>query len=415
MTVVPADRPLTSIVILVRNGLETTRACVASIRRWTPEPYELVFVDNASTDGTGQWLRELEGAVIIDNDHNLGFGGGCNQGMAASVGERVLLLNNDVVVTDGWLAVLHDALDTGAAVGLAGPRSNRVAGTQEVPDIGYDTRSLDGLDQWAATWTAAHRGATGAVPRLVGFCLLLERAVIDRIGGFDLRYGIGNFEDDDICLRAAVAGFDAVIAHGSFVHHVGSHTFAAEGIDYGASMSENLGRFMRAWDMDAADVDMARGGYDATRVIARTTWDPARHHAPLVAVPDTNALVDLDGRATVVVVCCDRVDPVATDESLRAALRCVGPQDDVTVAIRIDPRDARSPGRLEAIADEVGDDRLPDVVVLEARDENDLPVLRRATHVVAHGRFARARADLARLAGAVPVSLDELAALATRR
>ncbi len=106
------QRPTTSIVILTRNQLEYTKLCVEGIARTTPEPHELVFVDNASTDGTLEYLRSIEGAVVIDNDANLGFGGACNQGMAVASGDRILLLNNDVVPTAGWLAALHDALDS---------------------------------------------------------------------------------------------------------------------------------------------------------------------------------------------------------------------------------------------------------------------------------------------------------------
>src|SRR5688572_20867582 len=118
------DRPLTSIVILTRNELEYTQRCVASIVARTEEPYALIFVDNGSTDGTVEYLRSLDGAVVVVNDANLGFGAGCNQGIARSRGERILLLNNDTVVTDGWLAAMHDALDADPAVGVAGPRSN---------------------------------------------------------------------------------------------------------------------------------------------------------------------------------------------------------------------------------------------------------------------------------------------------
>jgi GT2 family glycosyltransferase len=406
--------PHTSIVILTRNQLAVTRACVESIARWTPEPHELVFVDNGSTDGTPEYLRSIEGAVVIENERNLGFGGGCNQGIAASTGERVLLLNNDVVVTEGWLAALHAALDSDPAIGIAGPRSNRVAGIQQVDDVGYDVETLDGLDAWAATWRAEHAGQLTDSSRLVGFCMLVEREVIDRIGGFDLRYGLGNFEDDDFCLRAVVAGWRCSIAHGSWIHHVGSRTFAGEGIDYRATMAENLRRFASAWRMQADELDPATGAYRPDAIVRRTPFDHSRHYAPLLGEPDAGELVELHGaRTRVVAVCCDAVDPDATAASLARAFDAFGPADDVTIAVRISPRDAASMALLEQAADAVGDAALPDIALVQS--EHDLPLLRRADVVVAYGRLAHARSMLAAQAGCAAVGLEQLdARLAAR-
>jgi GT2 family glycosyltransferase len=405
--------PLTSIVILTRNELEVTRACVASIRRHTPEPYELVFVDNGSTDGTVDYLRSLDGAIVIENDRNLGFGGGCNQGIAASLGERVLLLNNDVVVTWGWLAAMHAALDEDASVGLAGPRSNRVAGIQQVDDVGYDVATLEGLDAWAAEWCAEHRGERTQTPRLVGFCLLVRREVLERIGGFDLRVGLGNFEDDDFCLRAVVAGWTCQVVHDSWVHHIGSRTFAGEGIDYRASLAENLARFVSAWRLQDDEVDPRTGAYRVDR-IAATRYDAARHLAPLIAEPDDGTSVDLHGaRGQVLAVLCDPVDPQGTREALRHALGAFGPVDDVTVAVRISPRDRTSMAALEAAADAVGDERLPDIALIEL--DQDLPVVRAATAVLAQGRFAWARTSLANWAGRRALRADELTSFVPER
>ncbi|MCW2960156.1 MAG: wbbL 5 [Thermoleophilia bacterium] len=403
------SRPLTSIVILTRNELAYTKLCVASIQAHTPEPYELVFVDNGSTDGTVEWLRTLPNAIVIENADNLGFGGGCNQGMAAARGARILLLNNDVVVTTGWLDALHDALDRDPQVGIAGPRSNRIAGIQQVDDVEYDVETLDGLEEWAATWTAQHAGELATFPRLIGFCLLVERAVVERIGGFDLRYGLGNFEDDDFCLRAVLGGFTCVIAQGSFIHHFGSRTFVGEGIRYDETLLGNRDRFARAWRIPPSD-DIASGSYDAKRVLSRVTFDPARHFAPLVGVPDDGARLQLDARSQVIAICCDAADPLGTSEVLAAALTSYGPRDDVTLAIRIDPRDTVSFRLLENAADSVGDPRLPDIALVERCAENDTALFTAADAVVVHGRWAAGRRLLATHVGATALTVDQLGA-----
>jgi cellulose synthase/poly-beta-1,6-N-acetylglucosamine synthase-like glycosyltransferase len=368
-----------------------------------------VFVDNGSTDGTLAYLRSLDGVIVIENDRNLGFGGGCNQGIAASLGERVLLLNNDVVVTAGWLAALHAALDANPKVGLVGPRSNRVAGTQQVDEVGYDVETLEGLDAWAASWCAEHRGMASDIPRLVGFCILARREVLERIGGFDLRFGLGNFEDDDFCMRALVAGWQLRVVHDSWIHHIGSRTFSGEGIDYRATLAENLMRFAATWRLQDEDIDPQTGAYRPDR-ITDTPYDAARHLAPLIGEPDDGSRVDLHGaRARVLAVCCDAVDPAATRESLDAALQAFGPDDDVTVAVRIAAGDSGSMALLESVADGVGDDALPDIAVVSS--EHDLPLLRAADAVLVHGRLEWARAQLARWSDRRALRVHELRSL----
>jgi O-antigen biosynthesis protein len=235
---------LTSIVILTHNQLAYTHECVESIRRLTDEPYELIFVDNASTDGTVDYLRSLPNAHVILNTENRGFPAGVNQGIAAARGEQILLLNNDTVVTTGWLHRLLRALHGDSTIGLVGPCSNQVSGPQQV-EVGYD--AVGSLDGFAWDWGKTHDGRTETTDRLVGFCLLIRRAVVDALGGFDEQFGVGCFEDDDYCLRALRAGFRAVIARDAFVHHYGGRTFVGSGVDFAALMNENDRRFREKW------------------------------------------------------------------------------------------------------------------------------------------------------------------------
>jgi hypothetical protein len=242
--------------------------------------------------------------------------------------------------------------------------------------------------------------------------MLVERAVIDRIGGFDLRFGLGNFEDDDFCIRVGIAGFTSRIAHDSFIHHAGSRTFTAERIDYVSTMAQNQARFAAKWQLTAEEDQFATGSYRADLVVQRIAFDAARHHAPLIGTPDEETRAELgDTRSTVLLVCADRVDPEATHEALSAALTSFGPADDVTVCIRIDPRDAHAYAALDTIADTIGDAQLPDIVVIEASDADDSPVLRSSTDVVVNGRLAAARSSLARGLGVTTHAPDALQSL----
>ena len=178
-----------------------------------------------------------------------------NQGIVRATGDQILLLNNDTIVSTGWLCRLLRALESDPAIGLVGPCSNFVSGPQQV-QAGYE--NVGELDGFAWDWGKTHDGLRIEVNRLVGFCLLIKRAVVDAIGLLDERFGIGCFEDDDYCVRAIRAGYRAVIAGDAFVHHYGGRTFVGSGVDVGRLMSENQQRFQEKW-LPAGD-GVAAGG-----------------------------------------------------------------------------------------------------------------------------------------------------------
>ncbi|PWB44012.1 MAG: hypothetical protein C3F12_12300 [Candidatus Methylomirabilota bacterium] len=249
----PHASRLTSIIILTHNGLEHTTKCLASIEACTPEPHELIIVDNASTDGTLDYLRGYMAAHdnvrAIANRTNRGFAAGNNQGLALAGGEYVLLLNNDTIVTAGWLTRMLRIFRTHPDVGIVGPVSNYVSGPQLVRDASYTNPKE--FDAFAAQWATDHAGQSREATRVVGFCLLMSTEVVARIGGLDERFGSGNFEDDDLCIRAFQVGFRARIALDVFIHHAGSQTFKAAKIDYRQSLMRNWKLFKRKWGIPA--------------------------------------------------------------------------------------------------------------------------------------------------------------------
>jgi GT2 family glycosyltransferase/tetratricopeptide (TPR) repeat protein len=244
----------TSIVIVTHNELGYTRLCLESIREMTDEPYELIVVDNGSTEGTVGALREMPDVRLIENRTNCGFPAAANQGIMQARGRQILLLNNDTVVTSGWLGRLLRGLHHDHRIGLAGPCSNCVSGPQQVT---ADYEGLPELDGFAARWAATHDGIIEDTDRLVGFCLLIRREVVDVVGLLDEQFGLGCFEDDDYCLRAIEAGYRAVIVRDAYVHHFGGRTFLGSGIDFAALMAENERRFRAKWRVD--DVAVAAG------------------------------------------------------------------------------------------------------------------------------------------------------------
>ena len=238
----------TSIVIPVLNQLEFTQQCVESIEAFTPEEHEVIFVDNGSTDGSVTWLRELAAKnpsyTLIRNEKNLGFPTACNQGAAFSRGDYILFLNNDTVVSKEWLGGLVEAIKSAPDIGCVGPMTNCISGHQQVNDpTGYD--SLFKYQNYADAYRKAHRGAYTPFWRVVGFCMLVSRKVWDELGGFDERFSPGNFEDDDFCLRACLAGYRNLIVGDVFIHHHGSAT--CKTMDFQAMLDASLVKFNEKW------------------------------------------------------------------------------------------------------------------------------------------------------------------------
>ena len=123
--------------------------------------------------------------------------------------------------------------------------------------------------RFARQWRDEHRKQWFTVPRLSGFCLLLKRAVYDKIGGLDERFGLGLFDDDDLAERARRAGFELAVAHDLFVHHFGRRTFLGNGVDSDTLFEENARRFAAKWGS-------ADGNNGRERVVIKPWRGPER-------------------------------------------------------------------------------------------------------------------------------------------
>jgi GT2 family glycosyltransferase len=247
------DPPKVSIVIPVFNQWVFTKQCLESIKKHTSISHEIIVVDNASTDETAQALCKHPEVRLIQNEHNVGFPGAINQGIAAAIGEHVLLLNNDTIITDGWLERMVEILESHPNIGIVGPVSNKVSGVQLDKDANYTT--IQEMHQYAAKKLQERKGSVLEFPRIAFLCTLIKRSLIDSIGGLDERFAPGNFEDDDYCLRANLAGYKTFVAQDIFVHHFGSKSFLANGENaYVQRLQTNRKKFNEKWESDAEDI-----------------------------------------------------------------------------------------------------------------------------------------------------------------
>ena len=213
----------TSIIILSFNTLELLQLCIASVREHTEAgTYEIIVVDNASKDGSAEWLKEEKGLICICNEENVGFPKGCNQGLEVATGTELLLLNSDVIVTKNWLRNLRRALYSSPKVGAVSCVANHCSHHQAVA-VSYE--SFEDMQAFAAAYNEPNPARWEKRTTLVGFCYLFKREVLEEIGFLDTRFSPGNYEDDDYSLRILQAGYDLLLCRDTFIHHFGSASF----------------------------------------------------------------------------------------------------------------------------------------------------------------------------------------------
>lgn len=228
-----------AIVIPVLNQLAYTQGCLRCLQPDIAAGVRVIVIDNGSTDETPQWLAQQRGIEVIRNDQNRGCAPAWNQGVAAAgllrithklpggpegaMGELVrntqqtpdgstewvVVLNNDVLLPEGWLQALLGAAERH---GL-----DVVCPAMRERDQNYDFASYAREFMAKLGGVVRHGGAHGV-------CFAVRRAVFEKIGGFDEAFRIGQFEDADFFRRAKLAGFRTGIVGACFIHHFGSVT-----------------------------------------------------------------------------------------------------------------------------------------------------------------------------------------------
>lgn len=291
-----------SVVIVSYQNLDRIRDCVESIARHTDYPdYEVVIVDNASSPDVVEFLRGFCATharfKLIESDENLGFAKGNNVGLAAIADDsrHVVLLNNDTVVTAGWLQGLIRWL-ADPTIGLVGPVTwpNGSANEAAVP-VPY--ADMEGMHAFAAERAREYRGRSFDLPMLAFYCVAVRRDVLAQVGPLDEAYGIGMFEDDDYAMRIRQAGLRVVCAQDVFIHHVGRASFGKlQEQAYSSLFQENRAYYERkwgvAWRMPAVRPDIAgilAAADGATREVPVVEPKPVS-----VVLVNYNGLVHLD-------------------------------------------------------------------------------------------------------------------------
>jgi GT2 family glycosyltransferase len=229
------------VVVCVHNALKDVELCLESVRHARKgENQRLIIIDDGSDQPTARYLAEFaRGEPWIElhrSDHARGYPKAANQGLAASSGELVILLNSDTIVTDGWAEKMADAVFSTPGAGIVGPMSN-AASHQSIPEHRGSKGqtainelppglSAEDMNRYCEQWTTS--GVLPRTPLVHGFCFGVTREVISKIGFFDDdNFPRGYGEENDYCFRATDAGFGLVIATHTYVFHAKSKSYTS--------------------------------------------------------------------------------------------------------------------------------------------------------------------------------------------
>ena len=233
-----------SIIIPVFNKVELTQQCLAQLAKVTDGvSYEVIVVDNHSTDGTQEFLKTLKGDVqIILNEENFGFARGCNQGAQAARGKYLVFLNNDTIPQSGWLKSLVDEAETADEIAIVGSKLLFADGSLQHAGVVF-SRNL--LTPYHIYRGLPNNGRVGNRRRefqaVTAACMLVKRPWFEDAEGYDEHYKNG-FEDIDLCLRIGEQGGKIIYQPQSWMYHLESQSPGRKNHE-----DHNVELFLKRW------------------------------------------------------------------------------------------------------------------------------------------------------------------------
>lgn len=201
-----------SIITLTLNKLEYTKKFIKSLFEYTKD-FELIIVDNGSTDGTVEYLESLDNIKLIKNGENKGFSDGNNQGIAIAEGEYIGFLNNDILLYPNWFEECEKVFNKENAA-FVSPRH---------VNPHYDITDENNYIKYFKNFHYK-QDYEKSFDECVFSCVLTKKCVLNEIGNFDEKFYPAFFEDNDIKYRAIEAGYDVFVNNKVCFFHFGSIT-----------------------------------------------------------------------------------------------------------------------------------------------------------------------------------------------
>jgi len=213
-----------SVVIPNYNGKKILEACLNSLEEQSYKKFEIIIVDNGSSDGSQSFIKKIYPNVeLVALDKNYGFSYAVNRGIEASTGEYIALLNNDTKVDSQWLYNLYNAMQKDEKVFSVGSKMIRFDDTNIIDDAGEEYNLLGWAYQLGAGKSIDKYNNAYKVFANCGGAVIYRRDILDKIGYFDESF-FAYMEDIDIGYRALINGYKNIYEPTAKVLHIGSAT-----------------------------------------------------------------------------------------------------------------------------------------------------------------------------------------------
>jgi GT2 family glycosyltransferase len=225
------ESPIASIIVLNYNGKAYLENCLDSIVKSHYKNYELILVDNASKDGSVEFVKKRFSTVkVIQTEKNLGFAEGNNIGARQATGAYLIFLNNDTQVTPCWLEKMIESAEADASMGVCGSKVLLLDRKNVIDVIGGFVCDIfgSGLNALGHLEIDNHQyDSQREIFSVVGACLLIKRRLFEDIGGFDSSYFLLG-EDIDLCWRAQLAGYKVIVVPSAVIYHKSMGTIKSQ-------------------------------------------------------------------------------------------------------------------------------------------------------------------------------------------
>lgn len=238
-----------SIIILSYNTKEITKTCLNHIfASCANDNIEVIVIDNASSDGSVEMLKEYPNITAVYNSENKGFPAGCNQGMSLACSSNdLLLLNSDALLMPNSLFWLRMGLYENDTVGCTGATTNYASNYQAVGKV---INSYEEVYNYSINTNIPMESPYIKKMFLIGFALLIRRDAFTKVGYLDESFSPGNYEDTDYGLRMIEAGYQMILCKNCMIYHYGHASFKKVGDKFSSIIDKNVKYFVNKWGFD---------------------------------------------------------------------------------------------------------------------------------------------------------------------
>jgi O-antigen biosynthesis protein len=246
--IVESSPPLVSIVVIAYNHLDYTRQCIESIYRYTSHlNFELITINNGSSDGTQEYFEELPNLKKINFEHNVGVCVAINCGFRIAEGKYTMNVSNDIIVTWHWLDNLLTCMESSEKIGMAVPVCNASCNYQQ---INPPCKTIDEIQEFARIYNVSDPNKWEEKIKLSTYAGIYRTDLLMSLGGYDEDFNPGCYDDDAICFSIRRMGYKVIFAKDAFVHHFGAKSFNEEYVKDSTLQYRNKLKFIAKFGVD---------------------------------------------------------------------------------------------------------------------------------------------------------------------